>query len=151
MGEDARMVLALAITGGVFVALLSLLVVVLVRRWWQRREAFASSRGFVLFGICFNDKESQQLRVVRPSMERTTRRWPSRERHPRVAEDDQEPDQCELERWKRMFGGPARSLSTIDEGTEKGTTPITTPALCSPTTSPDRRDARSMTSISVQS
>ncbi|KAF0919271.1 hypothetical protein E2562_029035 [Oryza meyeriana var. granulata] len=152
MGEDARMVLALALTGGVFVALLSLLVVVLVRRWWRRREAVASSRGFVLFGICFNDKQSQQCRVVRPSMERN-RRWPSRERHPSEAEDDQEPDQCELERWKRMFGGPARSLSTIDEETEKGTTPITTPAFCSPATSPDRRDARplQMTSIAVQS
>ncbi|XP_006645067.1 uncharacterized protein LOC102703079 [Oryza brachyantha] len=147
MGEDTRMVLALAVTCGVFVALLSLLVVVLLRRWWRRREAVASSRGFVLFGICFNDKQNQQLRVVRPSMERN-RRWPSRERHPSETGGDQEPDQCELERWKRMFGGPARSLSTIDEGTEKGTTPITTPA-----TSPDRRDARSlqMTSVAVQS
>ncbi|KAL5221273.1 hypothetical protein ABZP36_025986 [Zizania latifolia] len=151
MGEDAGMVLGIALTGGVFVALLCLLAVVFVRRWWRRREAAASSRGFVLFGVCFQDKQGQQCRVVRTSMERDRWRPSSGE-----AEDDQEPSQCELERWKKMFGGPARSLSTIDEGTEKGTTPITTPAFCTPASSPDRRDAAGhsriqMTSITVQS
>lgn len=127
------MVLAVALTGGVFVVLLVLLAVVLVRRWWRRREAVASSRGFVLFGVCFQDEN--QSGVVRPSLERN-RRWAPRGGE---AADDHEPDACELERWKKMFGGPTRSLSTIDEGTEKGTTPITTPAA-----SPDRRDARSL-------
>ncbi|KAG8078568.1 hypothetical protein GUJ93_ZPchr0007g4169 [Zizania palustris] len=152
MGEDAGMVLGVALTGGVFVALLCLLAVVVVRRWWRRREAAASSRGFVLFGVCFQDKQGQQCRVVRSSMERDHRRRPS---SVEAEDDQQEPSQCELERWKKMFGGPARSLSTIDEGTEKGTTPITTPAFCTPASSPDRRDAGhsrlQMTSITVQS
>ena len=58
-----------------------------------------------------------------------------------AADDDQvvEPDELEIARWRKIFRGPNRSMSTIDEGTEKDDT---TPAFSTPSASPDRRDAR---------
>uniref|UniRef100_A0ACD5WKD9 Uncharacterized protein n=1 Tax=Avena sativa TaxID=4498 RepID=A0ACD5WKD9_AVESA len=137
MDEDTGMVVAAALTGGLFVALLLLLVVVLVRRRWQEREAVASGGRFVLFGVCFQDDIRR-----RTSLER------SRQRAARGGEeaDDQEPDEGELERWKKLFGGPNRCLSTIEEGTEMGMSSVTTPAFCSPPASPDRTDARTLQS-----
>jgi hypothetical protein len=142
MDDDAGLVLAAALTGGLFVVLLVLLAVVLVRRRWLDREATASGGRFVLFGICFQD--DIQRRFDRTSLDR------SRRRAARGGEeaDDQEPDEGELERWKKMFGGPNRCLSTIEEGTEKGTPSVATPAFCTPPASPDRRDARTVQSAS---
>ncbi|KAL6840105.1 hypothetical protein ACP4OV_029915 [Aristida adscensionis] len=146
---DAGTAVAVAFTAALAVLFVVLLGAVLHRLWRRRREpAASSSRGFVLFDVCFQD-DMRQRRAVRPSMERERARW---EHAPGEGPDEQaEPDECEIARWKKMFGGPARSLSTIDEGTEKGT-PITTPAFCSPPASPDRRDARAleMGTIAVQ-
>jgi hypothetical protein len=60
-----------------------------------------------------------------------------------AADDDQvvEPDELEIARWRKIFRGPNRSMSTIDEGTEKDDT---TPAFSTPSASPDRRDARAL-------
>ncbi|GJM92467.1 hypothetical protein PR202_ga08943 [Eleusine coracana subsp. coracana] len=153
--SDAGMALAVAFTAALATLSLVLLAVLVVRYWWRRRDGgAASSRGsFVLFDVCFQD--DRRHHAARPlSMERI-RRQESLEHSPReaAAGDDQEPDESELARWKRMFRATTRSLSTIDEGTEKGTTPVTTPAFCSPPGSPDRRArARSldMASIAVQ-
>ena len=136
--DDAGMVLAAALTGGLFVVLLILLAVVLVRRRWRDREAVSSGGRFVLFGVCFQD--DTQRRFGRTSLDR------SRRRAARGGEeaDDREPDEGELERWKKMFGGPNRCLSTIEEGTEKGASSVTTPAFCTPPASPDRRTARTV-------
>ncbi|XP_062207559.1 uncharacterized protein LOC133909239 [Phragmites australis] len=145
----AGMALAVAFTAALAVLFFVLLAVLLYRHWWRRREAEASTRGFVLFDVCFH--EDRLRRAVRPSMDRNRRRAPREQSSGEVA-DDQEPDQYELARWKKMFGGPTRSLSTIDEVTEKDMTPIATPAFCTPPASPDRRDARAldMASIAVQ-
>lgn len=134
MADAGGLELAAVLTGGFFVVLLVLLAVVLVRRWWRGREAAASGRGFVLFGVCFPEDRSQQR-------SRTYRRRASRGVEA-SAGDDEEPGESELARWKKLFGGPARCLSTIEEGTEKGTPAATTPAFCSPPPSPDRRDGR---------
>jgi hypothetical protein len=134
MADDTGLVLAAALTGGLFMVLLVLLAVVLVRRRWRDRDAVASGGRFVLFGVCFHDDIERRM-----SLDRTRRRAA---RGGEEAED-QEPDEGELERWKKMFGGPNRCLSTIEEGTEKGT-PAATPAFCTPPASPERRDARSV-------
>ncbi|KAI5003634.1 hypothetical protein ZWY2020_030794 [Hordeum vulgare] len=143
MNEDDGLVLAAALTGGIFVVLLVLLVVVLVRRRWLDREGAASGRGFVLFGVCCQD--GNQGRFVR-----TSSLARSRQRAARGGEEaDDEPDEGELERWKKMFGGPTRCLSTIEEATEKGTSTVASPAFFSPAASPDRRDARAAQTASA--
>ncbi|KAL6616428.1 hypothetical protein ACP70R_038698 [Stipagrostis hirtigluma subsp. patula] len=144
---DAGTAVAVAFTAALGVMFFLLLAALLYRLWRRRREAAASGRGgFVLFDVCFQD--DRQRCAARPSMDMQNRaaRWAGQEEHASgEAADDQEPDECELARWKKMFRAPTRSLSTIDEGTEKGTTPITTPAFCTPPASPDhRRDARAL-------
>lgn len=164
MGDTgfALLVALLAALAALFLVLLG--AVILRHYCWRRRDAVSPARrGFVLFDVCFADD-----RAVRPppsSVERSrgARRsagaGEGREHAPgggEAAADDYqvEPDEFEIARWKKIFGGPNRSLSTIDEGTEKGgTTPITTPAVCSPPASPDRRDAAralDMETIAVQ-
>ncbi|KAM0926755.1 hypothetical protein ACQ4PT_003331 [Festuca glaucescens] len=135
MADDTDLVLAAALTGALFMVLLVLLAVVLVRRRWRDHNAVASGGRFVLFGVCFQDDVERRMSLDR-----------SRRRAARGGEeaDDQEPDEGELERWKKMFGGPNRCLSTIEEGTEEGTPAVTTPAFCTPPASPERRDARTV-------
>ncbi|WVZ68067.1 hypothetical protein U9M48_017057 [Paspalum notatum var. saurae] len=141
---SAGLALAVAFTAALASLFLALLAAVILRHCWWRRDA---AGGFVLFDVCFHD--DTRRRAVRPplSMERSRGRCeqaPGGERASAAPADEQEPDEGEIARWKKIFGGPNRSLSTIDEGTEKGgTTPITTPAFCTPPASPDRRDARS--------
>ncbi|XP_066310327.1 uncharacterized protein [Miscanthus floridulus] len=161
MGETgfALLVALLASLAALFLVLLG--AVILRHCCWRRRDAVSHARrGFVLFDVCFAD--DRQRRAVRPppssSMERG-RGWRSAgagegegREHPTggggeaaAADDQVEPDEFEIARWKKIFWGPNRSLSTIDEGTEKGgTTPITTPSFCTPPGSPDRRDARAL-------
>ncbi|PVH37757.1 hypothetical protein PAHAL_5G079700 [Panicum hallii] len=139
--------------------LLVLLGLILFRHWWRRRCAVpASTRGgFVLFDVCLPDDRRQPRAARPPSMERGRWRAP-RERgdiEAAAAADEAEPDESEIARWKKIFGAPARSLSTIDEGTEKGgTTAATTPAFCTPPASPDCREARArpldMASVAAQ-
>ncbi|GJN17074.1 hypothetical protein PR202_gb04113 [Eleusine coracana subsp. coracana] len=155
--SDAGMALAVAFTAALATLSLVLLAVLIVRYWWRRRDGGAASSrgGFVLFDVCFQDDRRRQ--AARPLSMARTWRQESLEHSPREeapGDDHHEPDESELSRWKRMFRSTTRSLSTIDEGTEKGTTPVTTPAFCTPPGSPDRRDARAraldMASIAVQ-
>ena len=154
--REALVIAFVAALASLFVVLLGL---VLLRHWWQRRGAVpASTRGgFVLFDVCLSD-DRRQPRAARPPSSVERSRW----RAPRERGDSEaaaaveaEPDECEIARWKKIFGGPARCLSTIDEGTEKGgTTAATTPAFCTPPASPDRREARArpldMASVAAQ-
>lgn len=170
---DTGFALLVALTAALAALFLVLLGAVILRHYcWRRRDDVSTPtrRGFVLFDVCFADN-IRQRRAARPppppsSMERSRGRRSARgagegrDHAPgggeaAAADDDQvEPDEFEIARWKKIFGGPNRSLSTIDEGTEKGgTTPITTPAFCTPPGSPDRRDdARvlDMEAIAVQ-
>ncbi|KAJ1254317.1 hypothetical protein BS78_03G346400 [Paspalum vaginatum] len=144
---SAGLALAVAFTAALASLFLALLAAVILRHCWWRRDA----GGFVLFDVCFHD-DTRRPHAMRPprSTERSRAQRPGREREQApggdaaaAPADEQEPDECEIARWKKIFGGANRSLSTIDEGTEKGgTTPITTPAFCTPPASPDRRDAR---------
>ncbi|CAD6235779.1 unnamed protein product [Miscanthus lutarioriparius] len=161
---DTGFALLVALLASLAALLLVLLGAVILRHCcWRRRDAVSHARrGFVLFDVCFAD--DRQRRAVRPppssSMERG-RGWRSagagegREHPPgcggeaAAADDQVEPDEFEIARWKKIFGGPNRSLSTIDEGTEEGGT---TPSFCTPPGSPDRRDARAldMETVAVQ-
>lgn len=140
------MAVAVAFAAALVSLFLALLAAVIVRHCLPRRDA----GGFVLFDVCFHDDRQRRGATARPppSLERIrARRDREREHAPGVegAADEEEPDEREIARWKKIFGGPDRSLSTIDEGTEKGgTTPITTPAFCTPPASPDRRETRAL-------
>ena len=103
-----------AALASLFVVLLGL---VLLRHWWQRRGAVPASNrgGFVLFDVCLPDDRRLRRAARTPSVERS--RW----RAPRESGDSEaaaaveaEPDECEIARWKKIFGGPARCLSTIE-------------------------------------
>ncbi|OEL30693.1 hypothetical protein BAE44_0008290 [Dichanthelium oligosanthes] len=157
---DAGTALAVAFTVALASLFFLLLGAVILRHCWWRRDAVPSSStrgGFVLFDVCF--AHDRPRRAVRPpSMERSRRRVPREHGDSEAAAraaDEEEPDECEIALWKKIFGGPNRSLSTIEEGTEKGgTTAATTPAFCTPPASPDRREARAraleMASIAAQ-
>jgi hypothetical protein len=152
---DTGMALAVAFSAALAVLSIVLLTVIIDWHWWRRRDGVASScrGGFILFDVCFRD--DMQRQSTRPSSMGRSRRQDTEEDSPREAPvDDHEPDESELARWKNMFRATTRSLSTIYEATEKGTTPITTPAFSTPPASPDRRDARAraldMASIAVQ-
>jgi len=166
MGDTgfALLVALLAALAALFLVLLG--AVILRHYCWRRRDAVSPTtrRGFVLFDVCFAD--DRQRRAVRPppslSMDWSRGRRSAgaagegRDHAPggggeaAAADGQVEPDEFEIARWKKIFGGPNRSLSTIDEGTEKGGT---TPAFCSPPASPDRRDTGrtlDMETIAVQ-
>ncbi|XP_066315452.1 uncharacterized protein [Miscanthus floridulus] len=163
---DAGFALLIALTAALAALFLVLLGAVVVRHccWRRRDDVSPTRRGFVLFDVCF--AEDRQRGAVRPpssSMERSRGRRSTGAREGRdhapggveaaAADEQVEPDEFEIARWKKIFGGPNRSLSTIDEGTEKGgTTPITTPSFCTPPESPDRLDARAldMETVAVQ-
>ncbi|KAF8775231.1 hypothetical protein HU200_004632 [Digitaria exilis] len=147
---DGGFALAVAFVATLAFLFFLLLGAIIVRHCWRRRgDAVPAStrRGFVLFDVCFQDNTRRG--AVRPplSMERSRRRAPPEhgDSEAAAAAEDQEPDECEITRWRKIFGGPTRSLSTIEEGTEKGgTTAATTPAFCTPPASPDRREARAL-------
>ena len=154
--REALVIAFVAALASLFVVLLGL---ILFRHWWLRRGAVPASNrgGFVLFDVCLPDDRRLRRAARTPSVERS--RW--RERGDSggeaaaAADEAAEPGEGEIARWKKIFGGPARCLSTIDEGTEKGgTTAATTPAFCTPLASPDRREARArpldMASVAAQ-
>ncbi|RCV28265.1 hypothetical protein SEVIR_5G397000v4 [Setaria viridis] len=158
-GGGGGFALAVAFTAALASLFFLLLGAVILRHcWWRRNGAVpASTRGgFVLFDVCFTEDRPRRAARPPPSMERSRRRVP-REINgdgeaAAAAADEQEPDEWEIARWKKIFGGPTRCLSTIDEGTEKGsTTAATTPAFCTPPASPDRRraEARALDMASV--
>lgn len=155
--EDAGFALLVALAAALGALFLVLLGAAVLRHYcWRRRlDAVAAPprRGFVLFDVCFAD-DRQQRHAVRPpppsSVERGRARRAAGEGRVEhapggggeaAADDDPvvEPDELEIARWRKMFRGPNRSMSTIDEGTEKDGT---TPAFSTPSASPDRRDAR---------
>ncbi|CAO1944312.1 unnamed protein product [Urochloa humidicola] len=160
MGDDGFAV-SVAFAAALASLFFLLLGAILFRHWWRRRDAAPASAtrgGFVLFDVCFpEDRQPRRAVSVRPpSLERSRRRG-LREHGDgeAAAAEDLEPDECEIARWKKIFGGPNRSLSTIDEASEKGgTTAATTPAFCTPPASPDRRRAEAraldMASIAAQ-
>ncbi|CAL4960301.1 unnamed protein product [Urochloa decumbens] len=157
---DSGMALAVAFTAALASLFFLLLGAVILRHCSWGRDAVpapASTRGgFVLFDVCFPE-DRQPRRAARPpsSLERSRRRAPREHGDSEAAAAvDLEPDESEIARWKKIFGAN-RSLSTIDEGTEKGsTTAATTPAFCTPPASPDRRRAEAraldMASIAAQ-
>ncbi|CAO2182242.1 unnamed protein product [Urochloa humidicola] len=156
---DGGMVLAVAFTAALASLFFLLLGALILRHcWWGRDDAVpASTRGgFVLFDVCLPEDRQPRRAVRPPSLERSRRRAPREHGDSEAAAaDDLEPDEGEIARWKKIFGPPNRSLSTIDEGTEKGgTTAATTPAFCTPPASPDRRRAEAraldMASIAAQ-
>jgi hypothetical protein len=146
-GGGVGFALAVAFAAALAALFFVLLGVILFRHCWRRRGAASTRSGFVLFDVCFPEERPRRGRPSRlpPSLERSRRRVPREingDGEAAAVEDEQEPDECEIARWKKIFGPPARSLSTIDEGTEKGgTTGATTPAFCTPPASPDRRRA----------
>lgn len=151
---DAGFALLVALAAALAALFLVLLGAAVLRHYcWRRRvDAVAPPprRGFVLFDVCFAD-DTQQRHAVRPppsSVERGRARRAAGEGRVEhapggeaAADDDPvvEPDELEIARWRKIFRGPNRSMSTIDEGTEKDGT---TPAFSTPSASPDRRDAR---------
>ncbi|ONM36220.1 hypothetical protein ZEAMMB73_Zm00001d042751 [Zea mays] len=164
---DAGFALLVALAAALAALFLVLLGAAVLRHYcWRRRlDAVAPPRrGFVLFDVCFAD-DRQQRHAVRPPPPSVERGWARRaagegrvEHAPggggeAAADDDPvvEPDELEIARWRKIFRGPNRSMSTIDEGTEKDGT---TPAFSTPSASPDRRDARApalgMETVAVQ-